>query len=126
MNISITIPSNAVLGTTFARFRVSQFSTALTNGPYGFEGDVGEIEDYQVTIELPKYDFGDAPTGYLTLLGEVDGSGRRAPYTSAGNIYLGSSVTTETNGVHSPDASADVGDNGVVFGNAWKRGKRCR
>ncbi len=44
---------------------------------------------------IPKYDFGDAPTGYLTLLGEVDGSGRRAPYTSAGNIYLGSSVTTE-------------------------------
>jgi hypothetical protein len=55
-------------------------------------------------------DFGDAPEFYPTTLAE---DGARHETTT---ITLGATRTDEVDGTHSPDASADSGDDGVVFG----------
>ena len=49
----ITIPNNIPTGTTWARFRTS--SAILPLSPYGASG-VGEVEDYQVTINSTVHD----------------------------------------------------------------------
>ncbi len=45
-NLSVSIPSNATAGTTFARFRLT------STGGYDYAGLApnGEVEDYQITI----------------------------------------------------------------------------
>ncbi len=73
------------------------------------------------------YDFGDAPTGYLTLLGEVDGSGRRAPYSTLGNIYMGSSVTREPIMVFTHRTRAGMlATTALYLGMPWNAARRCR
>ncbi len=57
-NMYVTVPANAVVGQTYARFRIS---TAGVGSPTGPAWD-GEVEDYPVIIEEgPKADLGDAP-----------------------------------------------------------------
>ncbi|MEH2244091.1 GEVED domain-containing protein [Nostoc sp.] len=46
--LTFTVPSNATLGSTFARFRFTA-STVATPSPTG-SGDAGEVEDYPVTL----------------------------------------------------------------------------
>ena len=67
----VTAPVGSIVGTTYARFRISM---AGTGAPTGLAAD-GEVEDYAVKIEpaLVQWDFGDAPDstlipGYPTLL----------------------------------------------------------
>jgi hypothetical protein len=58
--LTFTVPANAAAGAvTFARFR---FSTT-TNWPVAETGPApdGEVEDYQVRIDFPESDLGDAP-----------------------------------------------------------------
>jgi hypothetical protein len=51
-NIPVTVPNTAVLGKTFARFRISSTGGL---GPGGLAGD-GEVEDHAVFIEEPPPD----------------------------------------------------------------------
>ncbi|MGI9467779.1 MAG: GEVED domain-containing protein, partial [Rubripirellula sp.] len=69
--------------------------------------------DFVVTVDaLPFFDFGDAPTSYPVLRSE-DGARH-----STGNIYLGTEVDVELDGVHSNDATGDgADDDGVVLEN---------
>ncbi len=95
----ITVPGDAVVGQTYARFRVSSVGNLA---PTGYAQD-GEVEDYVVTIgEAPVYDWGDAPVGYATLATN-DG-----PVHTITSLYLGAAVDAETDG--QPSAAAD-GDN---------------
>ena len=115
-NLSVPIPVTALLGSTFARFRVSSTGVA---GPNGFAND-GEVEDYEVTIV--GFDFGDAPdtsagigTGdYQTL------SANGGPRHTTGGPRLGTQVDQDADG--QPDATANGDDsagtddeNGVSF-----------
>ncbi|MEY3274931.1 MAG: hypothetical protein RL153_196, partial [Verrucomicrobiota bacterium] len=65
-SLSFNVPTTALPGVTFARFRLS-FQAQLGVGGLA---DAGEVEDYQVGIEGPSrlLDYGDAPTGYPTTL----------------------------------------------------------
>ena len=101
-SFTITVPANAPVGTTFARFRIS---TKLV-GPTGY-GGWGEVEDYQVVIREPL-DYGDAPDTYRTLLVS---NGARHAYDA--DVYLGTELDLEGDG--QPHAAAAGDDNnGVV------------
>ncbi|MGC8990643.1 MAG: GEVED domain-containing protein, partial [Verrucomicrobiia bacterium] len=98
--LSFTVPENAKIGTTFARFRIS------INGKLSFKGEAnnGEVEDYAVTISQPLYDFGDAPYKYPTTLAD---NGARHAVTN--NFCLGTAIDAEPDG--QPDANALGDDN---------------
>jgi hypothetical protein len=88
----------------FTRFRLS---TTQDLTPTGAAAD-GEVEDYKVTVRT--LDFGDAPTGYATLL--ADDGPRHA---LDGVTFLGAGVSNEGDGQPSPTASADSNDDGVIY-----------
>ncbi|MGB2821457.1 MAG: GEVED domain-containing protein, partial [Phycisphaerae bacterium] len=57
-SFNVNVPSTAVVGQTFARFRISTRGGLTWQGPAGD----GEVEDYEVFIEeSAKHDLGDAP-----------------------------------------------------------------
>ncbi|WP_146152308.1 GEVED domain-containing protein [Photobacterium phosphoreum] len=108
-NYTFTVPQTAVLGVTFARFRVC--STGDCNTPTGSSID-GEVEDYSdINISL---DFGDAPDNgvgvgpndYRTL--EIDDGPR---HETTDNLYLGTTVDTEINGLQNLTATGDNSEN---------------
>ncbi len=111
--LAFTVPENARIGTTFARFRIS------INGKLSFTGEAnnGEVEDYMVTVTRPRYDFGDAPPPYPTTLKE--NGARHTP----GGPRLGSQLDTEEDGQPEPEALGDDknppdlpdDEDGVVF-----------
>ncbi|HNY03718.1 MAG TPA: GEVED domain-containing protein, partial [Bacteroidales bacterium] len=100
----VHVPSGALSGITFARFRYSTQAGLSFTGP----APDGEVEDYPVTINqqpLPL-DFGDAPDpGYPTLL--INDGARHANPTGGTNLYLGNVVDWENNGQPTP---AGLGD----------------
>jgi len=98
----ISVPNNAVIGTTYARYR---FSTASGLQPTGIAPD-GEVEDYEVDI-LGDLDFGDAPDPlYPTLFAS---NGARHIVNPA--IYLGSQIDSETDGYQDANALGDDNNN---------------
>ncbi len=122
--LSFLVPANAMPFVTFARFRVSG------QGGLQFFGYApnGEVEDYQVMIELapqPELDFGDAPDPlYPTLL-----ASNGARHTIDQVTYLGPQVDGEPDGQPDPMALGDDMDimfpppnddeDGVFFMNPW-------
>jgi len=104
--LSFNVPPTAVLGSTFARFRVSSAGGLM---PDGLAPD-GEVEDYMVRIgEETYYDWGDAPDtaqtpGYPTL-----SANNGAYHLISGSVYLGAGVDAESNG--QPDTTATGDDN---------------
>ena len=91
------VPSSAVLGPTYARFRVASQSVGTATGRAGD----GEVEDYQVNLQS-QWDFGDAPGKYPTLL-----ANNGARHTVLPGFYLGQSVDTEPDGQPNADATGD-------------------
>ncbi len=73
--LTFTIPSYAIIGQTFARFRLS---TAGDLGVGGFAPD-GEVEDYVVTIQPPT-----SPDGSGTFLGSTSIPGA---FSSVSTVY---------------------------------------
>lgn len=96
--LTFDVPSNAKLGTTFARFRIS------LSGKLSYVGYVsnGEVEDYQVSIEQQRFDMGDAPGKYPTLLSQ-DGARHIVDPT----FGFGVLTDTEVDGQPDPDALGD-------------------
>lgn len=106
--LSVPVPTSAVPGNTFARFRIS---SAGGLGATGAALD-GEVEDYAVTIFAAPaaLDFGDAPASYATTLADVGAS--HLP----NGPRLGTAVDGEMNGVPSAMSTGDgVGEDGVRF-----------
>jgi hypothetical protein len=106
----INIPAGALLGETFARFRLSHQRELSDEG----FGEVGEVEDYLVQIYDGTIDFGDAPDGmggydYPTLIANCG-----ANHEIVEGVYMGSGVDGETDGQPHIDAAGDT-DDGVVF-----------
>jgi hypothetical protein len=111
--LDFDVPTHAVVGMTYARFRISSQQGAR---PDGWMPD-GEVEDYRVAIG-ERTDFGDAPDSYGTT------------WLSNGAIHdlgnwqtgprLGASVDGEADGTPSPaadgdDTSGTDDEDGVVF-----------
>jgi uncharacterized repeat protein (TIGR01451 family) len=100
LNLAVAVPSTAISGTTYARFR---FSTEQNLLPTGGARD-GEVEDYPVIL-LPG-DYGDLPNGYGTTKAS---NGARHPIWPTNNPTLGSVVDDELDG--QPTTNADGDDN---------------
>ena len=109
ISLTISVPSNASIGTTYARFR---YSTVTGLGPTGDAAD-GEVEDYQITL-ASIYDYGDAPdtapgssTGnYQTLQSDGGAFHRVNP-----QLKLGIVTDTEDGSLQNGLANADDGNN---------------
>ncbi len=96
------VPTNSV-ASTYARFRLSTDPAVIYND--GTVSD-GEVEDYAVSIAVPpKYDFGDLPSGYPTLLVGEDGARHRVDVLN--NPVLGITVDDEADGLPSTTADGD-------------------
>ena len=98
--VDITLPATALIGASFARFRVS--TTGGLNET-GVAND-GEVEDYQ--IKIVGLDFGDAPASYGTLLAN---NGARH---TLGGPFLGTLIDAEADG--QPSVNADGDDMGGI------------
>ena len=114
------VPANAVIGNTFARFRLS----SMPGIPYYGAASNGEVEDYQVLIDQPPMDYGDAPDpAYPTLLAN-DG----ARHTLSPGIYMGNLIDIEPDGQPNITATGDNINNlndedGVIFNSALYPGQ---
>ena len=113
--LEIFIPSPAVPGKTFMRFR---FSTYEMSGYSGIASN-GEVEDHEVTVhEIPAggLDFGDAPDPpFWTLYDNYGPAHVINPL-----VCLGATVDGETDGQPNADATGDDNDgndddDGVTF-----------
>ncbi len=104
----VEIPAAAVLGGTFARFRLSR------EGGLGVTGlaNNGEVEDYRQIISDPGIDFGDAPPPYPTTIAN---GGTGPSHVIVPGYFLGSTITPEDDGIPSANATGDTGDDGVTF-----------
>ncbi len=102
--LQITVPCDAQIGNTFARFRLS----SIQGLPYDGPAPDGEVEDYQVHIN--GMDFGDAATSYLVTIADL---GPRHSVSAAYPLYMGSCVDTENKGQYSTDATGDDGGTGT-------------
>ena len=86
---------------------------ALNIGPD--TNDIIQDLDYAFDATLGgliAYDFGDLPAAYGNTLLANSGAQHRVTVSS---IYLGTGVTTETDGTPSADATADANDTGVTM-----------
>ena len=107
-NLNFTVPPYALLGTTYARFRVSSQPGILF---YGQAPD-GEVEDYMVFIDEPipdEMDWGDAPDGPYPTFAANNG----ANHFIDGITYLGNQIDAEPDG--QPDAAAMGDDLDIIY-----------
>ncbi|MCP4541253.1 MAG: hypothetical protein GY832_29325 [Chloroflexi bacterium] len=103
---SFSIPSGAVLGDTFARFRCTTGAGADT---YTGLATDGEVEDYMVTIQQ-AIDWGDAPNTYGTT------NLASGPNHIVTGPFMGACVDSETDGLPSVGADGDDSDVGTPTG----------
>jgi hypothetical protein len=96
--IYFSVPQDAAIGLSYARFRCTTYGVV---GPSGYAGD-GEVEDYQVWLG-PPLDFGDAPDADYQTLASNDG----ARHALGSGIYLGSCVDAELDGQPTLAANGD-------------------
>ena len=108
--LTFSVPSAAVLGTNYARFRFTTFAGSISYT--GLVSD-GEVEDYTVLLEKEEeeqLDFGDAlDPAFPTLLASTG-----ACHTIVPGVMLGTAEDAETDG--QPTPSADGDDNNPVSG----------
>ena len=118
-NLSWTVPANAVIGSTHARFRLTSNTLsdniATTTVDERSIGNVsnGEVEDYPVSIST-IYDYGDAPdTGTGTGTGNYrttasDGGAAQIKISTAGQVLsLGSNIDSDDGTLQDVNAQAD-------------------
>jgi len=106
-NFIFAVPTGAVGGLTYARFRCTTAGVVPPAGP----APDGEVEDYQVNIG-DSLDWGDAPEPYPTS-SEASGPS----HTLGTGVYLGNCVDAEQDGYPSDAAIGDdVSSTQPVFG----------
>ncbi len=115
-NLTFTIPSTAVAGQSFLRFRFSNNAA-----PLSFTGaaDNGEVEDYTMQIvQTPAdgWDFGDAPDGIGTNIFPTLLNSNGARHAIVPGIHLGNIVDAEPDG--QPDLAASGDDIDLVYPSA--------
>lgn len=126
-SFDITVPSSALMGATFARFRYSH-SLALVQTSFGpaagTDAPDGEVEDYQITISPIPEDWGDAPDGISGLPSYATLSAHNGAHHQIldSNFRLGATVTAELDGQPNATATGDSSDDGVVFNTAIQPG----
>jgi hypothetical protein len=99
-NLTFYIPPGTPSGGFFARFRFSQAGGLW----YAGQASDGEVEDYEVFIEAPLEDWGDAPDPFYPTLSASNG----AVHTLVETVYLGGRVADgETDGQPDPTAMGD-------------------
>ncbi len=98
--VMVQVPASAAAGGMMARFRFSTVGGLSTTG----QAPDGEVEDYEVTIEEPGYDYGDAPDPTYPTLSASSG----AVHQLVENIFLGTYEDAEADG--QPDATATGDD----------------
>jgi PKD repeat protein len=120
---TINIPASAKLGYTYARFRYTNAPDSVYPSlffsvidPTGYIPYEGEVEDYRIHIGEMRFDYGDAPYPFKTMLQD---DGARHPIDST--VYLGSGVSPDENGRPDSLATSDD-DDGVVFQGEWVAG----
>ncbi len=98
--ISISIPSTAAIGKSYARFRLSRQGVKDYFGP----ASEGEVEDYLIQFGQPevRYDFGDAPQPYPTVIKDNGARHRINP-----DVYLGLRVDPEADGQPNAGSTGD-------------------
>ena len=108
--LSFSVPAAAVVGDTFARFRIS------VEGGLSFDGAAadGEVEDYAVRIvaPAPTFDFGDAPETYHTT---VSANGPR--HRLGSGLFFGTNAATDVDSEldGQPSAFADADETNGQF-----------
>ncbi len=107
--LTFTVPEDAKIGWSYARFRYSTQTNLKVTGP----AKDGEVEDYLIAI-LPPIDFGDAPEPYPTLFAD------NGAFHMLSQWYLGELIDAELDGLPHPDALGDDSDNlddedGIIF-----------
>ena len=105
-----TVPQNARLGTTYARFTITYLTHGAPTRPDPPRGRAaGEIEDYKIVIgedgpypsgTQDKYDFGDAPVSY-----------GNAWHTLRDHLTMGPTIDAENSANFSPGAGGDDAHN---------------
>jgi len=110
-SLQFVVPTDAVKGITYARFRISSQPDIGSTG----QAPDGEVEDYRVSIVDAPVDFGDAPAPYPTL--RADGGAR---HRVVRGFSLGRLVDYELDGQPNPTATGDdtsdlADEDGVVF-----------
>ena len=104
----VSVPTNAAIGTTFARFRYTTLPVAMT-----FTGLVanGEVEDYALAIQQEEetlLDFGDANDSPLMAIYPTLLVNNGARHVIVPGVYLGAAVDAEPDG--QPDGTATGDD----------------
>ncbi|MBN1543114.1 T9SS type A sorting domain-containing protein, partial [candidate division KSB1 bacterium] len=95
--LMIEIPDDAKADSTYARFRFSLQPIEDATGPVAD----GEVEDYRICIYVLRFDFGDAPEPFQTVLAQ-----NGARHLISG-LYLGDSIDWEADGIPSVRADGD-------------------
>jgi len=114
-DLTVTVPPNALMGNTFARFR---FSSIQQLGYTGSAPD-GEVEDYMLQIQSEQpMDYGDAPDPTFPTLALSNGARHMNDPTTP--FFLGNQIDWEPDGLPSPNAMGDDMNNmpdedGIVF-----------
>ncbi len=110
----LRVPTDASLGVTFARLRVSTQSGLAPAGP----APDGQVEDFPITIFPPDeqfFDFGDAPDSYRTTLAS-NGPRHRAVGPTLGRVRdheLDAQMPLDGNG---DNRTTSGGESGHLFG----------
>jgi hypothetical protein len=109
-SLTFAVPSFALQGTTYARFRLNRQGGLTFTRP----ATDGEVEDYRVNIS-GSLDYGDAPKPYPTVLAE-----NGARHTVNPDVFLGSRIDSEPDGQPEPAALGDdlgggPDEDGVTF-----------
>ncbi len=100
-SLQFNVPVDAVVGNRYLRFRVTSDGLDVAGVPLGPDGLAlsGEVEDYMVIVQ--RFDFGDAPDTYATLL---NSNGARHVITGP---WLGEEIDHDENGIPGPNADGD-------------------
>ncbi|MFM2313105.1 MAG: hypothetical protein RLZZ04_2381, partial [Cyanobacteriota bacterium] len=101
-NLSLTIPANANIGNTFARFR---FSTNTGINPTGIVAS-GEVEDYQIAIAQPI-----ASDPNLLLVKRITAINPGRPGEIQFNNFIDDTGTTNDNNSKWPDSDGSPNNN---------------
>ncbi len=108
--VTFAVPASAILGTTYARFRLS---SAGNLGPTGSTLD-GEVEDHEISFVMPTTDFGDAPDTYGTTVA-ADGAYHQATGPTLGDTRDVEGNGLPTLGANGDDTTANPDEDGVTF-----------